>query len=351
MFSFINRGHTPPASDLLGIPSILKTLFEFAYTNGARIHSNSWEGGEYGSYNRRCRQLDEFVWQHKDFLIVFAAGNNGNQARTITPPGTAKNCITVGALAEFSSCGPCQNNRLKPDIIAPGSFILSTRSCQITHHSEAPYPLAKECYMYMSGTSMATSIVAGSAALIRQYFRTEQGIENPSAALLKAALIHSAESTECMEKWADNKDKQKIWGGWGRINLSRIINLPSPYQIVFFDQSQGLLNSGQAHKYTVEITDNSIPLRVTLVYTDYPGQQLVNNLNLSVHSPAGKYYLGNDFNEEQQRDNVNNVEGRIIESPETGTWKIKIVGSVISQSPQDYALVVSGALSNFQQVS
>ncbi|MFN6436243.1 MAG: S8 family serine peptidase [Nostoc sp. DedSLP01] len=347
--SYLKRELIPPASDLLGIPSNIKTLFEFAFTNGARIHSNSWGGSESGYYNSRCLQLDEFVWQHKDFLIVFAAGNTGNQQGRITPPGTAKNCLTVGVFDDFSSRGPCQDGRLKPDVLAPGAFILSTRSCQITHYSEAPYPPAKSDYMYMSGTSMATPLIAGSAALVRQYLRTKKNISNPSAALLKAALIHSAEyfqhsyAHNSSKKWAHNEQ------GWGRINLSRIIN--PPYHVEFFDRTQGFLESGEKeHQYEFEIVDNSIPLRVTLVYTDYPGKQplgqLVNNLNLVVYNPQGKYYLGNDFDELGMVDNINNVEGCIIDPPITGRWKIKIVGKTIMQPPQDYALVISGAIAH-----
>jgi subtilisin family serine protease len=257
----------------------------------------------------------------------------------------------INDLAAFSGRGPCKNGRRKPDVVAPGTFILSTRSSQIAHYAQAPYTPAMEHYMFMSGTSMATPLVAGSAALVRQYLRTEKGIDKPSAALLKAALIHSAEyidyryAHEDSKKWANNEQ------GWGRINLSRIIDLPSPYQIVFFDQSQGLASSGKAHKYTIEISNNSIPLRATLVYTDYPGPQLVNNLNLSLISPAGKYYLGNDFKGKGTKDEFNNVEGCIIESPELGTWKIEILGSCISQSPQDYALVISGAFVDWKQLS
>lgn len=348
---FLGTGRIPPASDLLGIPSNLRTLFESAYSQGAYIHSNSWGGSEQGSYNRRCHQVDEFVWQNKHFLIVFAAGNSGSRTGTVTPPGTAKNCITVGALDDFSSRGPCQNGRRKPDVIAPGKFILSTRSRQITHYSEASFPPAQKFYMYMSGTSMSTPLVAGCAALVRQYLRTQTGVENPSAALLKAALIHSAEyissypnTSRTSNIWADNEQ------GWGRINLSGIINLTSPHQIVFLDQPEGFSCTGQQHQYRFNITDSSIPLRVTLVYTDYPAQNLVNNLNLLVHSPTNKYYLGNDFLGTGSKDNVNNVEGCIVELPELGRWTVKIVGSEISQPPQDYALVVSGGFADLQEV-
>ncbi len=349
--SLLNQGIIPPASSLLGIPSNLEVLFKFAYNNNARIHSNSWEGSVSGSYERQCFQVDKFVWENKKFLIVFAAGNKGNQKGTITPPGTAKNCITVGALAEFSSRGPCQDGRLKPDVIAPGLHILSTRSCQITHHSEAPYPPAEDCYMYMSGTSMATPLVAGSAALVREYFRTRKNISDPSAALVKAALIHSAEYNPepSSHKWVDNKQ------GWGMINLSRIIDLRAPNAIEFFDRHQGFLDSGEKHEYNFEIINNSIPLQVTLVYTDYPGKlslsNLVNNLNIEVYNPQGKYYLGNDFEDRGVRDKINNVEGCIIDTPMIGTWKIRIVGETIAQPPQDYALVISGAFRNWQQIS
>src|SRR2546429_3146164 len=56
----------------------LGPLFQFAYAQGARIHSNSWGGGDPGVYDDQCRQFDAFVWCHKDFCFVIAAGNGGS---------------------------------------------------------------------------------------------------------------------------------------------------------------------------------------------------------------------------------------------------------------------------------
>ena len=62
---------------LAGIPTNLKPLFQYAYSQGARIHSNSWGGGDPGAYDDQCRQFDRFVWDNKDFCFVIAAGNDG----------------------------------------------------------------------------------------------------------------------------------------------------------------------------------------------------------------------------------------------------------------------------------
>ena len=101
---FLSAGEEPPASGLFGIPDDLATLFQDAYDQGARIHSNSWGGGEPGGYDSQCEALDRFVWNHKDFLVLVAAGNSGRQTglhgidpTSVDSPGTAKNCLTVGA--------------------------------------------------------------------------------------------------------------------------------------------------------------------------------------------------------------------------------------------------------------
>jgi subtilisin family serine protease len=234
--------HLPSHHIGYGIPDDLQDLFQEVYEKEARIHSNSWGGNEdeSGIYNQKCQQLDQFVWEHQDFLIIMAAGNESKQnsrgefeLRTVTPPGTAKNCLTVGAseslkpnecsytysnltdgegnqrfphdpissdciadsiddIAAFSSRGPCQDNRCKPDVLAPGTFILSTRSSLVEPDETKIYP-ESPYYMYDSGTSMATPLVAGCAALVREYLRTEKNIDQPSAALIKAILIHSAQ--------------------------------------------------------------------------------------------------------------------------------------------------------------
>ncbi|GBF82113.1 S8 family serine peptidase [Aphanothece sacrum] len=390
LFYIQNYGDTPPKSGLYGIPENLSDLFEEAYHNGARIHSNSWGGGEFGEYGRQSEQLDEFVWEHKDFLVLVAAGNDGQQRssaigidqKSVTPPGTAKNCLTVGAsenqregeftdtygqwwpdkfphdpiksdnmanslddIAAFSSRGPCEDGRRKPDVIAPGTFILSTRSSQIANNNFAwgAFTPAKRHYMYMGGTSMATPLVAGCAALVRQYLREQENIIDPSAALVKGILIHSAQLINyrykhpSSEEWPDNEQ------GWGRINLSQVLNPPAPTKVKFIDEFEGL-QTDESRQYQLQVRDLSVPLKVTLVYSDYPGNELVNNLNLKLSSPTAKDYLGNDFEETGKPDIVNNVEGIVVESPEIGEWTVTVIGSDVNEDTQDYALVISGGL-------
>ena len=156
-------------------PVDLHDLFRTPYhDDGARIHNNSWgtRPGD-GRYDDQARQVDNFVFNgHRDFVICIAAGNEGNDIlkknrvaeKTLTSPGTAKNCITVGATEsrrKFSTCygdlfspkfpigselrgkriaddpesvalisgrGPADKDRIKPDVVAPGTFILSTKS-------------------------------------------------------------------------------------------------------------------------------------------------------------------------------------------------------------------------------
>jgi hypothetical protein len=129
-----------------------------------RVHSNSW-GCEYRvGYARDCntyaadtRSVDEFLWNNKDFLVLFAAGNSGQAAEmnsatyadgyyTVVGPATAKNVLSIGAtyqngpfnhdcgvlqrpctsddLMQDSSRGPTFDGRIKPDLVFPGASIL-----------------------------------------------------------------------------------------------------------------------------------------------------------------------------------------------------------------------------------
>ena len=163
---------------------------------------------------------------------------------------------------------------------------------------------------------------------------------SPSAALLNATLIHSAQyndyryAHELSGPWADNEQ------GWGRICLQKILNPEEPEGVVFIDELEGL-DLGKKHTYFLEVCDGNVPLRLTLVYTDYPGRGLINNLNLVLWNPNQEYLLGNDFLETGKPDSVNNVEGVLIAVPKIGRWKVEIRAEV-QQGPQAYALVMSG---------
>jgi serine protease AprX len=368
-----------------GLPTDLRDLFSDAYRKGVRIHSNSWsiKEGPPGSYTERCDQVDRFVWTHKDFCVLFSAGNEGRdpqgrgriQLQTVNAPGTAKNCITVGAsenrrpdfnaqtygrwyplnfraksfrsepmagnpsrVAAFSSRGPTQDNRVKPDVVAPGTFVLSTRSRMIADTTKgwAAFPWS-EGYFYLGGTSMATPLTAGAVALVREYLRAKKKIRRPTAALLKAALIAGAARLPgCAPAGAVLDNHQ----GFGRVNLDAVLSPPKPSSAQFVEVMPGL-RTGELFKMPIRVRSGNAPLRITLAYSDYPGTHLVNDLNLILTAPSGMRYTGNQPpGRGLSLDAENNVEVVHVQKPGPGTWRIEVVASNVPHGPQDFALVV-----------
>lgn len=337
------------------------TLLKQAYDAGARIHSNSWgDPSANGVYDASSQQLDRFVWQNRDMTVLMAAGNSGansagqTQYGTVSTPGTAKNAITIGAsenmrpdrggyadrptdIAAFSSRGWTRDNRVKPDLVAPGTWILSLKSSRASDSNFwAPY---NANYAFMGGTSMATPIAAGTVAQLRQYYTDHLGVRNPSAALLKATLINAATD---LGHGLPSRDQ-----GWGRINLAPLADAVKAQQPGWqFEDEAHALATGQTKSYNIQVSGNE-PLRVTLVWTDYPAsanaaKALVNDLDLTVTSPSGRTYYGNDFTNRGTADHANNVENVFIANPEAGTWTVEVHAFSVPSGPQNYALVYAG---------
>jgi serine protease AprX len=370
---------------LAGIPLDLSDLFSYAYKKRARVHSNSWGGGDPGAYDSQCEQLDRFVWEHKDFCILFAAGNDGTDKdgdgkinpMSVTSPGTAKNCITVGAcenrrpafnsekygawwpddypsapfkndpmadnpdqVVAFSSRGPTRDGRFKPDVIAPGTFILSTRSTQIAPNNKAWHAFPpSQLYFYMGGTSMATPLTAGAVVLLREYYRKKRKVKRPTAALLKATLVAGASWLPGNSPAGAVVDPNQ---GFGRVNLDAVLSPTAPASMRFAEIKPGL-KTGDIQSIQIDVKSGDAPLRVTLAYSDFPGAALVNNLNLTVVAPDGTRTVGNQIaGGGMTFDKKNNVEVVHVAQPTPGAWKIEVVGSNVPQGPQDFALVYLG---------
>ena len=386
----------PPAYGLAGLPADLTGLFQQAYDAGARVHNNSWGGGGFGVYDEYAEAVDRFMWEHKDFLILFAAGNDGTDADrdgivddgSLTPPGTAKNCITVGAaeslrtqggyqrgygrlwpsdfpadpllndrpsdnaddIAAFSSRGPTRDRRIKPDLVAPGTNVVSTRSQALdpARNGWGRYSPPAGRYMFDGGTSMATPLVTGATAVVRQYLRTIKRRRNPSAALIKATLIHAARYQQQRHVPTSHERYYDHAQGWGHLDLSDVLNPDESLEVRWYARSRGL-SSGQSWRWSCFVTDDGLPLAFTLAWTDYPSSaghypNLVNDLDLLVTSPSGQVYYGNNVGPGGSADRINNMERIIIPQPERGHYRIRVRAFNVPRGPQDFALVYSGGL-------
>ncbi len=350
-----NKGMAPQANlvfqsimdssgGLGGLPSNLSTLFSQAYSAGARIHTNSWGAAVNGAYTTDSRNVDDYV-RKNDMAVLFAAGNEGPNSGTISAPGTAKNAITVGAtenyrpsfgsyadninhVAQFSSRGPTRDGRIKPDVMAPGTFILSARSSLAPDSSFWANHDSK--YAYMGGTSMATPIVAGNVAQLREHFIKNRGI-TPKPSLLKAALIAGA--TDVGLGFPNGNQ------GWGRVTLDKSLNT------AFVNETSSLSTSQKA-TYSFAATAGK-PLKISLVWSDAPASTsasvtLVNDLDLVITAPNGTQYVGNDFTAPYNNnwDGRNNVENVFINAPQSGTYTVEVQAYNVPQGPQAFSLAI-----------
>jgi len=369
--------------DLGGLPADLRTLFQKPYTTDkARVHTNSWSNvqGD-GEYNSECRELDEFVWKNRDMVICFAAGNEGIDSdgnglvnpNSIKPPSTAKNCITVGAsennrptmtwtygnswphdfpaapiskdrvannpegLVAFSSRGPTLDHRIKPDVVAPGTFILSTRSRDTSDNGWAAS--TDPLYFFEGGTSMATPLVAGCAAVMREFAIKKKAIKKPSAALIKALLINGAHSLGGQYTPSEAGMIPNVNQGFGRVDIAAVAGPLAANGSLTIQDEGATLDTGAEQKTTIQVPAGATAVKVTLVWTDPPGEGLQNDLDLIV-SVGGSERHGNQAANSMAFDRTNNVEQVIWDHPPAGTMTIRVRAFRIAQFPQSFALVI-----------
>lgn len=379
-----------PMMNNLMVPTKLSDLFAAAQKQGGNFHTNSWGSPKnFGSYDAFARQVDEFSHQNANFLILFAAGNSGVDkdrdgridADSIGTPATAKNALSVGAsenyelqggiqrkvselrgadeiwgaepiysskisdnpkgLAMFSSRGPTDDGRIKPDLVAPGTNILSTRS----FHAKAQDLWGRygDDYVWSGGTSMSTPLVAGAAAVVREMLQKKWQIQNPSASLIKATLMVTStdlfpgqygQRTAGQELLSNRPNSDQ---GFGLVNMNSILNLSTSS---FIDQKTGVA-TGETQTHSIELKKDG-KLSVIVVWNDAPANEnaakaLVNDLTLVIKGP------GVDF---KSTDSVNN--SRFFENnAKQGTYQIQVVGRQVAMGvngKQPYAIVIQQGL-------
>jgi len=381
---FVERIFDADANEVSPWPGDEK-LTQDAVRAGAQVFSGSWGSDVQGEYDTDASQFDELVRDadagspgDQPYILEFSAGNAGPDSETLDSPASGKNVIATGAtenvsgtmsqtyglyddgpdtVADFSSRGPCQDGRLKPDLVAPGTWIASMASRAAPNEAAIAWTVIDTNYVYMGGTSMAGPFAAGAAAAFVQYYRSTHTNATPSPALVKAALINSAAELDESNGGPGpipNNDE-----GWGRISLTNLIGAARIYQYV--DQTV-LLTTGQVYEQHTFVQPGQ-PLKITLAYTDVPGfpgalPALVNDLDLEVVGPDGTLYRGNQFvggesiPNAPSPDSLNNVEGAQLSNPLPGDYLVRVRARNVAEDArldtaevdQDFALVISGGL-------
>ncbi len=317
------------------------------------VSTNQW-----GKYNVEAQSLDDIMFNAPYYEYVCAAGNSRgdyniekNGYDLLTGHSLTKNGITVAAVEEvqnytgpssvnmayFSSWGPTDDGRIKPDICAKG----------VDTYSAVDYSTSS--YDSLSGTSMASPNVAGTLLLVQQYYN-QLNSNFMKTATLKGLMIHTASET-------GNYDGPDYEFGWGLLNAEKAADV-----ITKKDTQSYILENTLTQGATFNLSVNSVgnePLVATLCWTDPKGTIpsdtlddaspiLINDLDIritkndEIHYPW-KMDVAHPSNAATQGDNiVDNVEKAEIASP-NGSYNIVVThkGTLVNNL-QNYSLIISG---------
>jgi len=316
------------------------------YVNdGVRVVNTSYSDGCNSGYTGLARYLDEQTLAFPGLLHVFSAGNAGTANcgygagagwGTITGGHKmAKNVLTVGNLyvpnqiSANSSRGPAYDGRLKPDLVAPGSGVLSTSSL-----------LGPNSYLIRSGTSMAAPMISGIAANLISYYRGIHLTSEPSGALIKAILLNTARDIGPVGP--------DYLSGYGLPNMHR-----SLVTIRNGNFSYGLLDQGNTWDTLIQVPAGLREVRFLLHWDDLAagvgaGTALIQDLDLEVRPPGGNWvkpWILNSTPNAQAlsalafrgEDHLNTTEQVTLSFPTAGAYEIRVSASSMQTSFQMFA--------------
>ncbi len=332
------------------------------HSYGAAVDSDTpvWY---YGRYDAVASSFDNITSTYPYYLPIVSAGNDRGKGLNfedrgydlLTDRSTSKNVITVGAvesvftyskasdvkMSNFSSFGPTDDGRIKPDIVAMGVSVLS-----LSKESDSASNMK-------SGTSMSAPMISGGLMLIQQLYNQEQSSFMKSATLKGLALMTTKEA-------GDNPGPDYRFG-WGLLDVEAaakaILDLNNGSSI-----QENTLNSGGNYIQTFTTKSND-RISFALSWTDLPGTPLgddaveddstpmiVNDLDLKVVSSDGTEYFPYKLDPSEPTkaastgvNNVDNIEIIHIDAP-AGDYRVEIThkGALANGEPQDYSLIVNG---------
>jgi Subtilase family/N-acetylmuramoyl-L-alanine amidase len=351
----------------------------------AVVQNNSWGQGTanpmtYGSleaaYDRLVRNADPDAPRPRPLIVCFSSGNEGE--RGLTRPKAAKNVIVTGNSEVLrpqvggadaddirdvydgehaSSHGNCADGRVRPDLVAPGEWTASAN--YDSHKGDVEY--ISERLTWGGGSSGASPKTAGACALLVEWWRRHNDGEDPSPAMVRALLVNAAEPIKAGGPIPNARQ------GWGRLNLDNV--LCDDLHRTYVDQKELLTEAGEERTWSLHVSDPSRPVKVTLAWTDPPGNvgtgtrdisAIVNKLLLTVEA-GGRRYRGNRFQNGAsvaddapvsvgQREGWDNLQNVFLPAGNDGALTVKVAALALTSdcltgragSPQqDFALVVT----------